>query len=186
MPKRKTFRDADFARERLRRAVFDLATSHNKLRERVLDAYSDHLSLVPARPKFFPDHETLDHMTAIRQIVRMATEKIERNPGPYEGLLRSGVMSPLRIARNALDYRVARKLAELITELHFKLQKGLEWEYRDELLKHMPTKTSQEVEAEMSRTLKRIQRQQSGTKRWSATAHLKNGREGSGQRPGQS
>lgn len=182
MPKDKrmtAFRNADFARERMRRALCHLATSRDKLRERVLDAYRDHVSHVSPTPKFFPDRETLSDIKTIRDTIQTVREKIEMNPGPYERLLRLGVKNSMEIARSTLDYRIARKLATLITELYFKLQDGLEREYKDDLRKHAPKQSPEEISAEMSRRLKWIQRQKTRAakrKSWT-TVHVMNGRE---------
>jgi hypothetical protein len=132
--------DAKFGRKRIGEAVSHLATSHHELRERVLHAYYWHVSDVPLTPKFFPDRETLNDIKTIRDTIQTAYEKIEKNPGPYEEHLREGIMNSLEIARSALDHRVARKLANLITELHFKLQDSLEREYKDDLWKHARSK----------------------------------------------
>jgi hypothetical protein len=128
------FRDADFARKRMGQALSHLATSHHKLRERVLDAYLNYVSEIPPTPKFLPDHDTLNDITTIRDTIHKVRQKIEQNPGPYELHLREGLKSSLEIAKSTLDYRIATKLANLISELHFKLQDGLINEYQDELL----------------------------------------------------
>jgi hypothetical protein len=115
-------------------ALSHLATSQNKLRERVLDAYLNYVSEIPPTPKFLPDRDTLNDITTIRDTIHKVRQTIEQNPGPYELLLREGLKSSLEIARSTLDYRIARKLANLMSELYFKLQDGLINEYQDELL----------------------------------------------------
>lgn len=127
------FRDADFARKRMGQAVDHLATSHLKLKERVLDAYLYYVSDVPPTPKFLPDRETLNDIKTIRDAIQKIREKIEKNPGSYEVHLREGLMNSLQIAKNTLDYRKARELANMITDLYFKLEDGLIREYKDEL-----------------------------------------------------
>jgi hypothetical protein len=130
------FRDAEFTRKRMSDAVHHLATSHHKLKKRVLDAYDDHVSGVSPTANFFPDRETLNDIEAIRNAVQKECEKIEKNPGVYEALLRRKQMTSLEIAKNTLDYRIARKLANMIADLHFKLEAGLVVEYKDELRVH--------------------------------------------------
>jgi hypothetical protein len=135
------FKDADLARKRMGQALSHLATSKDKLKERVLDAYRDYVQEIPPTPKFLPDHDTLNDITAIRDTIHKVRQKIEQNPGPYELLLREGLKNSLEIARSTLDYRIARKLANLMSKLYFKLQDGLGFEYEDELLHFRTTKT---------------------------------------------
>ena len=135
-----------------------LATSHHKLSERVLDAYCCYVSDVPPTPKFFPDRETQD-AKAIREAIQKEQETIQAFPG-YAELLRAG-LAPLQVAKYHLDYRTAGKLANLITEQHFKLQDGLEQEYKDDLRKHAPVESPEEILTRMSRRLKSIRWQKS-------------------------
>jgi hypothetical protein len=118
-------------KERLTLAIEHLATSNDKIKERVLDAYRNHFS--PLLPEEFPDQETRRVFEEIRAIVREVEQRIERKPGEYESLLRNRLRTPLEVARCTLDYRVARKLAKLITRLYFEIEAGIIDEYQREL-----------------------------------------------------
>jgi hypothetical protein len=112
-------------------AVEWLATSDDKLRERVLDVWQNHL--MPLVRSDFPDEETRRLFGRINKIVEEIEEKIRKKPGPYATLLRNGLKTPLEIARSTLDYRKARRLAILITELYFKIEAGVVDEYEEEV-----------------------------------------------------
>jgi hypothetical protein len=68
--------------ERVHLALEHLATSDDKLRVRVLDAYEDHLFALSSEE--FPDQETRRAFETIKQIVDAVEEKISRKPGAYE------------------------------------------------------------------------------------------------------
>jgi hypothetical protein len=121
---------ASHVRTRLDNAIEHLATSNDRLRERVLDAY-DYLSIL--MPKEFPDKETRQMFEAIEARVRAIKERIEQRPGAYEPLLRGGLQTPLQIAKRTLDHRVARELARLIANLYFKVNTWIHDEYEREI-----------------------------------------------------
>jgi hypothetical protein len=121
---------ASHVRERLTNAVEHLATSNDKLRERVLDAYETYLSFLA--PREFPDEETREMYEAIASKVRAIQDRIEQRPGAYEPALRNGLRTPMQIARNTLDYRTAGKLAKLIVGLYFKVETWILDEYERE------------------------------------------------------
>lgn len=118
-------------RERLSLAVEDLATADKKLKERVLDAYENHLSNL--MPREFPEQETRQAFEAIQAKVRAIKDRIEQKPGAYESLLRQGLRTPLQIAKHSLDCGVARELAKLITRLYFKVEAWVFDEYEREI-----------------------------------------------------
>src|SRR6266851_4398027 len=89
------FRDADFARKRMGQALCHLATSGDKLKERVLDAYRYYVSDIPPTPKFLPDRETLNDITAIRDTIQKVSLYFFKQKTAYEVLLREGLMSSL-------------------------------------------------------------------------------------------
>jgi hypothetical protein len=122
---------ASHVRERLNNAVEHLAISNDKLRERVLDAYETYLSVL--MPKEFPDQETRQMFKAIEADILAIEERIEQKPGSYASALRNRLRTPLQIARNTLDYRVAGKLARLIVSLYFKVETGVLEEYEREI-----------------------------------------------------
>jgi hypothetical protein len=126
----KPFRNADSARTRLGEAVRHLATSPDKLTERVIDSY--HYYLMSLR-KFAPNLEIQKGIEAIRDIVRKEHEKVEKNPGAYELLLREKLISSTDVVKRNLHYAKARKLASMITELYFTFESGFVEEYKDEL-----------------------------------------------------
>jgi hypothetical protein len=100
-----------------------------------------------------------DAIKAIREAIQKEQETIEAFPD-YRELLRDG-LAPSQVAKYHLDYRTAGKLANLITELHFKLQDGLEQEYKEDLREHAPLESPEEILARMSRRLKSIRWQKS-------------------------
>jgi len=117
-------------RERLSLAVEHLATADNKLVERVLDAYEDHLSSLMS--KEFPDQETRQAFEDIERLVSEIWKKVEQKRAAYESLLRRRAR-PIEIAKRTLDYRVARKLAKLVARLYFKVEECVLDEYEREL-----------------------------------------------------
>jgi hypothetical protein len=118
-------------RTRLQNAIEHLATSNDKLRERVLDAYEYYLSIL--MPKEFPDQKTRQTFEAIKTKVRAIRDRIEQRPGAYESLLHNKLLSPHEIAKRTLDYRVARELAKLIASLYFEVEAWVLDEYEREL-----------------------------------------------------
>ncbi len=120
---------ASHVRTRLENALEHLATSNDKLRERVLDAYEDYLSIL--MPKEFPDQETRQMFETIEAKVKAIKDRIERNPDD-EPLRRRG-QSRLEIAKHRLAYRAAAELAKLIANLYFKVETWVLDEYEREL-----------------------------------------------------
>jgi hypothetical protein len=124
MPSKKRstpFRDADSARRRLESAVRHLATSPDKLTERVLDSYQHQLLLLW---NFAPSLEIENDVEAIRDIVRKEYERVEKNPGAYALHLREKLMSPMDVVKRNLHYAKVRKLASMINRVVFQVRKG--------------------------------------------------------------
>ncbi|MGA8643651.1 hypothetical protein, partial [Candidatus Binatus sp.] len=116
---------------RLNSALEHLATSDHKLRERVLDAYEEYLSVLIA--KEFPDQETRKMFEEIEAQIKSIEDRIDRKPGAYESLLRNKIQTPIQIAKQTLDYRAARRLAKLIVNLYFKVETEVLDQYEREL-----------------------------------------------------
>jgi hypothetical protein len=123
--------------ERLELAIIELATARHKLRERVIDVYYDNLSTLVVRE--FPNEETRQIFTTIREMIKKEENKVERRPGPYELLLRERLKTPLQILRDTPDYRTAGKLARLIVHLYFAIEAGIKEEYEKELQSYRET-----------------------------------------------